>query len=137
MSTQNSGSFTKFMVALLAGLGVGTLLGLLFAPRSGQETRAILKSKMDDEVGRTVDTVKTRYNDTRTLVTDKVSTSVEALKNRAGTVKERAEHSLDSVRDALKSKAGVIASALKESSSELEKAGRDAFEGMSANGSSN
>lgn len=33
---------------LLAGLGIGVSLGLLFAPKSGEETRKDLKKKMDE-----------------------------------------------------------------------------------------
>ncbi len=33
---------------LLAGLGIGVGLGILFAPKSGKETRADLKVKMDE-----------------------------------------------------------------------------------------
>ena len=33
---------------LLAGVAIGTGLGILFAPRKGSETRAQLKSKMDE-----------------------------------------------------------------------------------------
>lgn len=32
----------------LLGLGIGVGLGVLFAPRSGEETRGILKSKADE-----------------------------------------------------------------------------------------
>lgn len=35
---------------LLAGLGIGVGLGLLFAPQSGEKTRADLKKKMDELV---------------------------------------------------------------------------------------
>ena len=32
----------------LAGLGIGTLLGVLFAPKSGEETRQFLSDKADE-----------------------------------------------------------------------------------------
>ena len=35
---------------LLAGIGIGAGLGMLFAPRSGEETRKILKKKIDEFV---------------------------------------------------------------------------------------
>lgn len=34
--------------ALLAGIGIGAGLGILLAPRSGEETRKILKKKIND-----------------------------------------------------------------------------------------
>lgn len=35
---------------LLAGIGIGVGLGILFAPRSGEETRKILKNKLDEMI---------------------------------------------------------------------------------------
>ncbi len=45
MSDNNVGSKVSFF---LVGLGVGTLLGILFAPKSGEETREYLASKADE-----------------------------------------------------------------------------------------
>ncbi len=39
-----SGKFSYF----LAGLGLGALVGVLFAPRSGEETRDLVESKADE-----------------------------------------------------------------------------------------
>jgi len=41
----NTGSKVSFF---LAGLGVGALVGILFAPKSGEETREYLTSKADE-----------------------------------------------------------------------------------------
>ena len=35
---------------LLAGIAVGAGLGILFAPKSGEETRKVLKAKLDEFV---------------------------------------------------------------------------------------
>ena len=43
MSNNKKGGFVKF----LAGLGLGAGLGILFAPKSGEETREELKEKLD------------------------------------------------------------------------------------------
>ena len=32
----------------LAGVGIGTAVGILYAPRSGSETREVLRAKVDD-----------------------------------------------------------------------------------------
>lgn len=42
---ENTGSKISYF---LVGLGVGTLLGILFAPKSGEETRQFLKDKSDE-----------------------------------------------------------------------------------------
>jgi len=44
MSDRDSNSFLWF----LAGLGLGAVVGVLYAPRSGSETREALRSKADE-----------------------------------------------------------------------------------------
>ncbi len=57
MSGRDGNSFVWF----LAGLGVGALAGVLYAPRSGSETREALRARAEE--GR--DYVKTRARDAR------------------------------------------------------------------------
>jgi gas vesicle protein len=44
MSDRDGSTFLWF----LAGLGVGAVVGVLYAPRSGEETRDVLRSKADE-----------------------------------------------------------------------------------------
>jgi gas vesicle protein len=44
MAENNSNSFLWF----LAGLGIGAVAGVLYAPRSGDETRQALRSRAED-----------------------------------------------------------------------------------------
>ncbi len=44
MSDRDGNSFVWF----LAGLGVGALVGVLYAPRAGSETREVLRSKAEE-----------------------------------------------------------------------------------------
>ena len=44
MSDSDSNSFAWF----LAGLGIGAVVGILYAPRSGDETREALRSKANE-----------------------------------------------------------------------------------------
>jgi gas vesicle protein len=46
--SDNVGSKVSFF---LVGLGVGTLLGILFAPKSGEETREYLSAKAEEGRG--------------------------------------------------------------------------------------
>src|SRR5271167_484687 len=45
MSDNNAGSKVSFF---LVGLGIGALVGILFAPKSGEETREFLSDKADE-----------------------------------------------------------------------------------------
>ncbi|MGD0304403.1 MAG: YtxH domain-containing protein [Candidatus Acidiferrales bacterium] len=45
MSENNAGSKISFFIV---GMGIGALVGLLFAPKSGEETREYLTGKADD-----------------------------------------------------------------------------------------
>lgn len=44
MSDRDGSSFMWF----LAGLGIGAAVGVLYAPRSGEETREVLRSKAEE-----------------------------------------------------------------------------------------
>lgn len=44
MADRDGGSFLWF----LAGLGVGAVVGVLYAPRSGDETRQVLRAKAEE-----------------------------------------------------------------------------------------
>ena len=69
MSDHDGGSFLWF----LAGLGVGTLVGVLYAPRSGDETRDQWRSKAEE--------------------------SREYIRNRARDAKQQASDLVDRGRD--------------------------------------
>ncbi len=59
MSDQDSGGST--LIWFLAGLGLGALAGVLYAPRSGSETRDVLLSRAEE--GR--DYVRTRAREAK------------------------------------------------------------------------
>jgi gas vesicle protein len=66
MSEEHSGSSS--IGFFLAGLGIGAILALLFAPRSGQETRDLIAERAGE--GR--DYVKTRADELRQQAEDAV-----------------------------------------------------------------
>ena len=71
MSDSNSNSFLWF----LAGLGVGAVVGVLYAPRSGNETREALRSKAEE--GR--EFVRDRARTARSQANDWVDRGREVL----------------------------------------------------------
>jgi gas vesicle protein len=72
----------------LAGLGVGALVGILFAPKSGEETRDFLSKKADEgkdyaqrkarELRERADELVERGKDVATRKKDSISAAVEA-----------------------------------------------------------
>ena len=52
---------SKILVALAAGIAVGGVLGILFAPEKGSETRR----KINEEGKKIVDNVKTKFKEAR------------------------------------------------------------------------
>ena len=59
----------------ILGIGVGMAVGLLFAPKSGEETRALLKGRADE--GR--DFVKRKSGEIRETATDFIGRGKEAV----------------------------------------------------------
>lgn len=72
--SKNKSGFGKFLLG--AGIGVG--LGILFAPKSGKETRRDLKEKMDDLVEKAKNI---QVEDVKATIEAKVQEIKEDLKN--------------------------------------------------------
>ena len=62
------------VTGLLAGVAVGAVLGILFAPEKGSETRKKIANKGKDSL----DELKTKYNDAIDVITSKL----EQIKNQ-------------------------------------------------------
>jgi len=73
------------LVSLLAGVGVGVLLGgavaLLLAPQSGAQTRAQLRDSVDDTLGR----LRESMEELRVKVEEVAGNAREAVAQRGGT----------------------------------------------------
>lgn len=86
MSDSGSSKFSFFLV----GLGIGALLGILFAPKSGEETRELLSSKADEgrdyaqkkarELRERADDLIQRGKDVVSKQRDAISSAVDAGK---------------------------------------------------------
>ena len=66
MSENNSGAGDKFLF-FMAGAGIGAVLALLFAPKSGRETREIIARTATDSR----DFLSTKVNEGRQVVEEK------------------------------------------------------------------
>lgn len=53
-----SSSFGKFVFGALVGGAVGAVIGMLLAPRSGAETRELIKEELDNRYRESADVVR-------------------------------------------------------------------------------
>ena len=85
--------------SFLLGLGVGIGIGMLFAPKSGAETRQLIK----DKAGEGSDYIKQRGSDLRGSAEDLVSKGKEAL----GRQKENIADAVEAGRQAYRETVGT------------------------------
>lgn len=83
--------------AFLLGLGVGVGIGMLFAPKSGQETRELLKSK----AGEGTDYLKQRGTEMKQTATEWVDKGKEALNKQKDTIADAVQAGRQAYRDAV------------------------------------
>ena len=83
--------------AFLLGLGVGVGIGMLFAPKSGQETRELLRSKAN-EGG---DYLRQRGTEMKHSASEWVEKGKEALNRQKDTIAEAVQAGRQAYRDAV------------------------------------
>ena len=84
--------------AFLLGLGVGVGLGMLFAPKSGEETREMLRSK----AGEGSDYLKQRSTEMKQSAADWVDRGKEALNRQKDTLADAVQAGRQAYRDAVR-----------------------------------
>ena len=70
----------KYVLSFLLGALAGSLVALLFAPSSGEELRANIKIRADEEYSRLQDGLQKGMQDLRTRM-DKLNSDVQAIAN--------------------------------------------------------
>lgn len=91
MAEESGGKFAYF----LAGLGIGSVIGILFAPRAGEETREILSSRVDE--GR--EYVTRRGREVREQADEYVERSKRAVKSTKDNLQSAVEAGKQAYRD--------------------------------------
>lgn len=81
--------------AFLLGLGVGVGVGMLFAPKSGAETRELIKNK----AGESTDYIKQRSNDVKQTASEWVDKGKEAINRQKDTLNDAVEAGRRAYRD--------------------------------------
>jgi gas vesicle protein len=85
--------------SFLLGLGVGVGIGMLFAPKSGQETREIIKNK----AGEGTDYLKQRSADLKQSATEWVDKGKEAIGRQRDNISDAVEAGRQAYRDTVNS----------------------------------
>ena len=75
------------LIALIAGVGIGFGLGLLFAPRSGARTRAALARSANDQLDR----IKDRFDDVTDSASDLLDKGKRTIDKHKETLTQVAE----------------------------------------------
>ena len=83
--------------SFLLGLGVGVGIGMLFAPKSGKETRDIIKNK----AGESSDYLKQRSADIKQTASEWVDKGKEALGRQKENIADAMEAGRQAYRDAV------------------------------------
>ena len=81
--------------SFLLGLGVGVGIGMLFAPKSGQETRELIKNK----AGEGTDFLKQRGENIKQTAAEWVDKGKEALGRQKDNIAEAVEAGRQAYRD--------------------------------------
>jgi gas vesicle protein len=89
--SENAGSKVSFF---LVGLGIGALVGILFAPKSGEETREYLTSKADE--GR--DFAQKKARELRERAEDLIERSKEIMARQKDSIATAVEAGKDAYR---------------------------------------
>ena len=81
---------------ILGGFLVGSMIGvataLLFAPRSGQETRAEIRDRAYELRDRTTETVNNTVSQAKSKAYELKDTVTDTVREKAGELKERGKH---------------------------------------------
>ena len=102
---------TRPVKPILGGFLVGSVIGvataLLFAPKSGEETRTQIRDRAVDLRDRTADTVKDTVSQARTKAYEIKDTVTDTVREKAEELKQRGKHvvnrKLDDVSEAAES----------------------------------
>jgi gas vesicle protein len=87
----NKNGFSSFLL----GLGVGVGLGILFAPKSGEETRGLIR----DKAGEGVDYLKERSTQMQQNAAEWVDKGKEALNRQKNNLADAVEAGKQAYRD--------------------------------------
>lgn len=87
------------------GVGIGVAVGILFAPKSGEETRTLLRSKADESK----DFLKRKSEDLRDQAAEAVDKGKTVVQRQKEQVLAAVDAGKQAYRDAMREDAGLAA----------------------------
>jgi gas vesicle protein len=78
--TEHDSGFGSFLVGFLVGGLTGAVISLLYAPQSGEQTRAVIKEKAIELRDKTTDTFEETYKQAESAATDAVEKAQELIR---------------------------------------------------------
>jgi Gas vesicle protein len=79
MAERDNG-FGSFLIGFLVGGLTGAVISLLYAPQSGEQTRAVIKEKAIELRDKTTDTLEETYKKAEDAATDAVEKAQELIR---------------------------------------------------------
>lgn len=106
-------SFSDIFVTLITGLSVGFILGILFAPKSGKETRKEIKEKGEEFIEKSREGIGTVVGRTREYV-EKGKSKLAELRDKSEEFIERGKGKISDISKVLSSKSGKTGKKVKK-----------------------
>lgn len=110
--------FGKFVLGALVGGAVGAALGMLLAPRSGAETRALIRQEVESRSRQAGDRVKEKSD----VLKEKAAAFRDKMHDMADDLEETGRRALNKVSDGLKTGSGAKKGAASDAATSNESA---------------
>lgn len=94
----SSSSLGKFLLGTLVGGAVGAVIGMLLAPRSGSETRALIKDEFDNRYRQSSDAVREKAEQ----IKEKATGLKDRIAEISGELEETGRKTVNRITEAVK-----------------------------------
>jgi gas vesicle protein len=98
----NSSAFGKFVAGALVGGAVGAVIGMLLAPRSGSETRELIREELDSRYRESTDSLR----DKSELLKEKAAAFREKMTDLSSELEETGRKTVSRFTEAVKKTTG-------------------------------